>query len=151
MNSLEQYARANGEGEPVKAPSTPVSYRERKETLEAVAKMKTAILQQLEQGKDLESILFDAVTALGMATNDDDFAERAALFIDYDGPEMSFFVDLDDMEARRLERRKKYYAKRGRDINRQLKQLEEDKKVLWQELEQVQRAIPFSERVEDIL
>ena len=139
MTSLEQYAKIHGEGEPMPAPPPVVSYADRKDTKDTIDRLKADILLELERGEEPESILFDALTALGLATNDRDYVEKASSFLNGDKVDLSFFLDLEEMQAKRDERRAKYYDKRRKDINRQLKQLETDRGQLEKELEQIQK------------
>jgi hypothetical protein len=141
----------NGEGVPADNLPPSVTYQDRKDNWEAVTQLKESILQQLERGECPESVLYDALQALGMATNDPEYAEKGASFLSGDKVELSFFADLEEMQAKREARREAYYSKRRKDIDRQLKQLEADQKTLMQELQQVQQALPFADRVKKIL
>jgi hypothetical protein len=145
MTCLEQYAKMHGEGLPMQAPPPTASYEDRRATKETVDRLKADILLELERGEEPESILFDCLNALGLATNDRDYAEKACSFLNGDKAELSFFLDLEEMQQKRDERRAKYYDKRRKEVTRQLKQLESDRGQLEKELEQI-RQDTFADR-----
>ena len=149
MTCLAQYAKMHGEGEPMQAPPPAVSYEDRKATKETIDRLKADILLELERGEDPESILFDCLQALSLATNDPDYAEKSCSFLNGDKAELSFFLDLEEMQRKRDERRAKYYDKRRKDIARQLRQLETDRGQLEKELEQI-RQDTFADRCKAI-
>ena len=135
--SLAEYAARNGIGEPPAQTAPMLTYVDRRDRFENVERQKADILQQLDQGADNESVLFLALRALAEATGDDEFLERARPFLNGDTEVTSLFIDLDEMQAKRQERRKKYFDKRRKEIQRQVKQLESDRQELMRELEKV--------------
>lgn len=139
MSSLEEYAAQNGlKTPPVKAEYQP-TYHDRLEQYENVERLKAGILQQLEEGQDPESILYLAVTALSEATNDTGYLEKAKPFLNGNKEEQSLFLDLEAMQAKRQERRKAYFDKRRKEVQRQVNQLEADKAALMRELDSIPR------------
>ena len=137
MNSLEEYALFNGEGRPAEAAPPPASYEDMKEHQEHLGQLKENIIYQLKQGNEPESILFTALQALSLATNDRDFFEQGASFLNGDKEEQSFFPDLEQMEADRDARRLKYWQRQEGAIRRQLREIERDREALAKALEQI--------------
>ena len=135
--NLAEYAARNSLGEPPEQAAPLPTYDDRRDRFESVEKQKADILAELDAGSDNESILFLALRALADATGDPAFLEKARPFLNGDTETMSLFLDLDEMQARRQERRKKYFDKRRKDIQKQIKQLETDRQELMRELEKV--------------
>ena len=137
MPSLAEYARQNGMGEPpAQSPAMP-TYEEQHENWKRVELLKQSIMEQLEEGKEPESILYTALQALSLATNDPVFFDRGCPFLNGDKVEQSLFLDLDEMQQKRDNRRRAYFEKRRKEIVRQMKQLENDRTLLARELEQI--------------
>jgi hypothetical protein len=137
MSSLAEYAAQNGiDRPPVKMEYQP-TYQDKLEQYEEVERIKAGIVQQLEEGQEPESILYLAIFALSRATCDDGFLEKASPFLSGNKDEQSLFLDLDAMQAKRLERRKAYFDKRRREVQRQIKQLEADQAELLKELDSI--------------
>ena len=135
MNSLGEYARMNGVGEPPAPPPALPTYEDRQETFERVGLLKQSIIEQLRGGNEPESILYAALQALSLATSDPEFMEQGASFLNGDKEELSFFPDIEEMQEKRNERRRKYYEKHMRDAERQIKLLDADREALSKELE----------------
>lgn len=153
MNSLQKYALTNTiDADPARDNlPPPATYEELKDRHDQVKQLKKDILSQLEQGKDPESVLYIALEALSFATNDPEFFEEGASFLNGDDVEQSFFLDLEELEAKRNERRRAYYAKRCREIDRHLKQIEKDKEALTKEREAAQRGYSGARMLEGVL
>lgn len=136
MTSLQEYAFRNGlSNDPPGAVPEIVTYQQMQDRHELACHLKQSIIQQLEQGNNPESILHTAIRALSLATNDPDFFEVGNSFLNGDKEEQSLFLDLEEMQAKRNERRKAYFDKRRREINRQVSQLDADRRELLKELE----------------
>ena len=135
--SLEEYAARNGISEPPAQTAPMLSYDDRRERHKSVERQKADILQQLDQGADNESVLFLALRALAEATGDAEFLERARPFLNGDTETTSLFIDLDEMQEKRQERRRAYFHKRRQEIQRQVKQLESDRQELMKELDKI--------------
>ena len=65
------------------------------------------------------------------------FFDRGCPFLNGDKVEQSLFLDLDEMQQKRDNRRRAYFEKRRKEIVRQMKQLENDRTLLARELEQI--------------
>jgi hypothetical protein len=135
--SLAEYAARYGITEPPAQAAPMPSYEDRRGKYTSVEKQKADILQELDQGTDNESILFLALRALADATGDPAFLEKARPFLNGDTEVKSLFIDLDEMQAKRQERRRKYFDKRRKDIQKQVKQLEADRQELMREMEKI--------------
>ena len=135
--SLAEYAARNSLGEPPEQGAPTPTYDDRRDRFESVEKQKADILAELDAGADNESVLFLALRALADATGDPAFLEKTRPFLNGDTEITSLFIDLDEMQAKRQERRKKYFDKRRKEIQRQVKQLETDRQELMRELEKV--------------
>ena len=137
MSGLTEYAARYGVDSPPVISEYQPTYQDKQEQYEEVERIKAGIVQQLEEGQDPESILYLAVFALSKATSDEGFLEKASPFLNGNKDEQSLFLDLDEMRAKRLERRQKYFEKRRRAVVSQVKQLEADKAELMRELESI--------------
>ena len=137
MTGLKDFAARYGVDSPPVTSEYQPTYQDKQEQYEEVERIKTGIVQQLEEGQDLESILYLAVFALSKATCDDGFLEKASPFLSGNKDEQSLFLDLEEMRAKRLERRQKYFEKRRKEVQSQVKQLEADKEALMRELESI--------------
>lgn len=141
MNSLHEFARLNGPGEPPAPPPALPTYEERQEERQKIALLKKSIQEQLWSGNEPESILYSALYALGLATNDPDFLEQVSPFLNGDKEELNFFPDIEEMQAQREERRRKYYEKHMRDAEKQIKLLDADREALEKELEVIRKQL----------
>jgi hypothetical protein len=135
--SLAEYAARNSLREPPAMAAPTPTYEDKRDRFESVKKHKADILAELEAGADNESILFLALRALADATGDPAFLEKARPFLNGDTEVKSLFIDLDEMQTKRQERRRKYFDKRRKDIQKQVKQLEADRQELMREMEKI--------------
>ena len=136
MSLAEYAARCGLEEPPAMAAPTP-TYEDKRDRFERVEKHKADILAELEAGADNESVLFLALRALADATGDPAFLEKTRPFLNGETEVKSLFIDLDEMQAKRQERRKKYFDKRRKEIQKQVKQLETDRQELMREMERI--------------
>lgn len=127
---LFEYAQQNpGTQEPPQEAAaireTAQTYRDRQERQQDVDRLKTSIMQQLEQGNAPQLILYTAVKAIGTATSDPEFTETATGYLDRvygDLMQESFLTDNAAVAAQRLEdQRAEYMAKLRRQLDRNLK------------------------------
>ena len=104
---------------------TAQTVRAAQEMQQDIDRLKTSILQQLEQGNAPQLILYTALTAIGAATGDDEFTETATGYLDRvygDLMQESFLTDNAAIAAQRLEdQRADYMAKLRRQLDRNLK------------------------------
>ena len=135
MSGLKEYAAKHGSIEPPVISGPAVDFEQMQEDHDRLATMKRDILLQLEQGEDPESILYTAIHAIGLATHDKAYTEQATSYLNGNKAEASLFLDLDEMEAKRAERRRAYLDKRRKDVLRQVKLLDADRQALRQELD----------------
>lgn len=118
--SLAEYAAQHPQHEPEATPEPARSYREQMQEREKVDGLKESILQQLEQGNAPETILYAAIRAIGILTNDTEWTEagRAALNSVYAGQE-SLLAD-NSAAHRREQMQADYNSKLRRQLTRQL-------------------------------
>lgn len=143
MNSLEQYAKANGEGVPVPAsiPCPELTYQQRQERRKRVDELKGHILYSLEKGDEPDSVLFLALKALALATGDDEFLDRGRQHIgEGSREEQELFPDLEQMESDRDRKTLSYWQRQERTIKRQMAELARCRESLGKMLEQIPAA-----------
>ena len=96
----------------------------REERQERIGQLKASILAQLEQGKDPRFIIYSAVEAIGLLTNDAQWAEAVQQCLNslYAGLEQqSLLIDTAAIEAQRMEQMQSAYNERlRRQLQRQL-------------------------------
>ena len=117
--SLDEYATLYGKAEPENAPQSMIdaaeSYNRQQEAQKTVEQLKTSIAQQLESGSAPEFILSTAIRAIGILTNDAEWADRQQGALDAvygDLSQLSLVVDNAATAMQRLdEKRRKYCEK----------------------------------------
>ena len=144
--SLDEYVKQNPVKEPDRerraAKQAAHSYREQLEEQQAVEDLKAGILQQLEAGNTPELILYSAIKAIGILTNDEAWAKQGQQALDYvyaDLQQQSFYTDNAAAAAKRLETmQEEYNAKLRRQLSRSLsgyRRIERDLKDALQALD----------------
>lgn len=91
------------------------SYRERKQERFEIDELKTGIISQLEQGNAPQFILYTAIHAIGLLTNDPEWEEAAAGHLDHvygDLAQESLFNDRAAIAAKRLDDLSTQYRER---------------------------------------
>ena len=113
---LFEYAEQNPAQEPPQERqairNTARTYREAQEQRETAEGLKESIAQQLEQGNAPQYILYTAIKAIGLLTNDADWTERQRETLDgiySDLAQQSFITDNEAIAAHRLDRMQKEY------------------------------------------
>lgn len=126
--SLEQYAAEHPqemtEQEREQQQEAAAELLSREQKRERVRLLKQSITAQLEQGKDPRFIVYSAVEAIGLLTNDPEWAEAGKQCLDslYAGLEQqSLLIDTEAIEAQRMEQMQAEYNERlRRQLQRQL-------------------------------
>lgn len=135
--SLEEYAAAHQheltEPERKAQAAAARSYTEKQEQAAQLADMKAHIIRQLESGAEPQTILYSAISALGLATDDPAWTGAAhekleSLYSDL--AQRSFLTDEAAIAAERMNaRHEEYCGKLQRQLLRQVnacRQLEKD-------------------------
>jgi len=126
---LLDYAEQNPGQEPEKEQrairETARTYLERKEAQEEATDLKRRIAQQLEDGSEPQYILYTALRAIGILTNDKTWTDEQTARLDSiygDLAQGSFLVDNAMIaEERLLEKHKEYTEKAGKQLRQLLK------------------------------
>lgn len=148
--SLEEYAAAHPQQEPERERAAiqqaAMTYREREQGRETVAQQKASILQQLEQGNAPQYILYTAIKAIGLLTQDAAWTEAAQKTLDSvyaDLAQQSFLTDNAAIAAQRLETMQTdYNDKLRRQLTRQLNGYRRIEKALQEALQAVNAIEP---------
>lgn len=126
--SLAEYAAQHPQEQPAQdraaMAETAATMKDRQQERERAEQLKASMLTQLEQGNAPQSILYTAITAIGLLTHDEEWAAAAQSTLDKvyaDLAQQSFLVDNATIAAQRLEQMQTdYNAKLRRQLNRQL-------------------------------
>lgn len=126
--SLAEYAAQHPQTQPAQEraamAATADTIKERQQEQERAEQLKASVLAQLEQGNAPHSILYTAITAIGLLTHDEEWAAAAQSTLDNvysDLAQQSLLTDNATIAAQRLEAmRADYNAKLRRQIKRQL-------------------------------
>ena len=126
--SLEEYAarfpQEAPEGERKAMAAQAATIRDRREERERAAQLKESILQQLESGQAPHCILYTAVSAIGLLSQDDEFTSRAQEILNSvyeDLEQQSMINDNAAIAAARLDTMThEYNGKLRRQLERQL-------------------------------
>lgn len=98
--------------EPQKAKRVTRTYKEAQEQKEAAEGLKESIAQQLQQGNAPQFILYTAIKAIGLLTNDPEWQEAQAAILDgiySDLMQQSFAVDNEAIAKQRLDQMQEAY------------------------------------------
>jgi chaperonin cofactor prefoldin len=152
--SLEEYAALHPTEKPEIMPEieeAAKTYRERQQEREEVEILKQSISRQLEQGNAPQYILYTAIKAIGILTNDARWTERGhnALNDVYeDLAQESFIVDNAAIAAQRLDdMEKKYNAKLKKQLQTQLNGYRKIEKAITEALKAVNELSPEEEYI----
>ncbi len=142
--SLSEYAAQHPQQEP-EPEFTQIgavgAFKERQQERDQAEQLKESILHQLQQGNTPETILYTAIRAIGLLSQDREFAETGQRYLDSlyaDLEQQSLLTDNAAVAARRLEQKQRDYNKRLRNsLNRHLKGYQRIAEALEQALEAV--------------
>ncbi len=151
--SLDEYAVQNPMQEPQQEAQsiqdTAQIYRDRQERQQDISRLKDSITNQLEQGNAPQYILYTAIQAIGILTQDEQWAEAGKQFLDNvyaDLAQGSFLVDNAAVAAYRLEDMKAAYnEKLRRQLTRDLNSYRRIEKALQEALQAVNDIEPREE------
>lgn len=151
--SLDEYAVQNPMQEPQQEAQsiqdTAQIYRDRQERQQDISRLKDSITNQLEQGNAPQYILYTAIRAIGILTQDEQWAEAGKQFLDNvyaDLAQGSFLVDNAAVAAYRLEDMKAAYnEKLRRQLTRDLNSYRRIEKALQEALQAVNDIEPREE------
>ena len=148
--TLAEYAAQNPMPEPGRMEAAPAqTYHERQQAAEQIARYKALILKQLESGTGPETTLYTALTAIGLATGDEEWTEAAhgALNSVYaDLAQQSLLEDNAAEAAHRLEAMQAdYNDKLRRQLTRQLNGYKRIERALQEALQAVDAIDPEEE------
>ena len=108
--NLKEYAEQHPQQEPERErqaiEQTAKTYRERQQERETVEQLKASIMQQLEEGNEPQFILYTAIKAIGIATQDPAWTAAGQKILDKvyeDLAQQSFITDNAAIAAARLE------------------------------------------------
>lgn len=125
-NSIAEYVKTHPMPE---APADPKpikdkSYSDRQEERQQAIDLKESITRQIQEGRNPENILYTAIRAIGLLTNDSEWTEQNTAALDKvyeDLGQQSFIVDNAEITARRLDKMQKdYQTKLRRQVMTQL-------------------------------
>lgn len=116
--SLEEYAAQNPQTEPAQGPAgTARTYKDRLEDLAQIDRLKASITRQLEEGNEPQFILYTAIKAIGILTQDPEWAEAGEATLDSvyaDIAQESLLTDRATIAAQRLETMQGEYTRKLR-------------------------------------
>ena len=116
--SLEEYAAQNPRQEPAEGPAgTARTYRDRLEEHAQIERLKASITRQLEDGSEPQYILYTAIRAIGLLTQDQAWAEAREADLDAvysDIAQESLLTDRTTLAAQRLEDMQGEYTRKLR-------------------------------------
>ena len=140
--TLAEYAAQNPMPEPQRTEVAPAqTYHDRQQQAEQIARYKELILKQAQAGAEPESTLYTAITAIGLLTDDAEWAEAAhgALNSVYaDLAQQSLLTDNAAEAAHRLEQMQAdYNDKMRRQLTRQLNGYKRLERALQEALQAV--------------
>lgn len=126
--SLDEYAALHPQTRPEREQAamldTANTIKDRRQERERAEQLKASMLKQLDQGNAPQSILYTAITAIGLLTHDEAWTEAAQGALDTvyaDLAQQSLLIDEATIAAERLEQMQiEYNAKLRRQLNRQL-------------------------------
>lgn len=126
--SLSEYAAQHPQEEPERErqqmQEIAATIKDRQQEREQAAQLKESILQQLEQGNAPEYILYTAIKAIGLLSNDPGFIEAGQRCLDSvysDLAQQSLITDNEAIAAHRLEQMQSEYIRKARaSLTRQL-------------------------------
>lgn len=129
--------------------------QEVQEALTEAEKLKGNILQELEAGKDPQIILYTALKAIGILTNDPEFTEKTQGKLDgiyKDLAQLSFIEDNDKKAQERLEKMQAdYNDKLRRSVRRQLNAYKKVQAALYEVLDAVDGTEPEDNDGKEVL
>ena len=148
--SLAEYAAQNPMPEPQRMEAAPAqTYHDRQQQAAKIAQYKEAILKQLSSGTEPETTLYTAITAIGLLTDDAEWAEAAhgklnSVYADL--AQQSLLTDAAAEAAQRLEQMQAdYNDKLRRQLNRQLTGYKRIERALQEALQAVDAMEPNPE------
>lgn len=142
--SLAEYAAQHPQEEPAQQAAPIRTYREAAQDRETVEQIKAGISQQLAQGNAPQYILYSALRAIGILTQDQAWAEAGIAALDSvyaDLAQQSMLAEESSAAADRLAQMQADYCQKTR---RQIRQS-------LTKLEKLQRALSEAERVVNAL
>lgn len=125
-NSIAEYAKSHPMPEALAdpKPAEGKSYSDRQEERQQAIDLKESITRQIQEGRNPENILYTAIRAIGLLTNDNEWTEQNTAALDKvyeDLGQQSFIVDNAEIAARRLDKMQKdYQTKLRRQVMTQL-------------------------------
>lgn len=134
-NGLFDYAEAHPEQAQAaqEAPGV-LETRQHWQNVEKIREIKESISRQIEQGQAPQDILYNAIRAVGLLSNDPEWSERQREALGRVYPEIeqeSLFVDREAQAAQRRETKiQDFIDKTRRQLNRQLKSCQSLQKTL---------------------
>lgn len=145
---LLEYAAQNPQQEPEQErqaiETTARTYREQQEAQETAEALKESIAQQLKQGNAPQYILYAAIRAIGLLTNDPEWTEAQHKALDdvySDLAQQSFLVDNAAIAAERLDKMQRDYIDRmRRQLTKSLNGYRRIEKALTEALQAVNDA-----------
>ena len=148
--SLEEYAAQHPQQEPERERQSiqeaAKTYQDRQQERERIEQLKASIMRQLEQGNAPQYILYTAIKAIGLLTQDAAWTEAAQKTLDSvyaDLAQQSFLTDNAAMAAQRLETMQTdYNDKLRRQLTRQLNGYRRIEKALQEALQAVNAIEP---------
>ena len=153
--SLEEYAAQNPAQEPETerqaVNKTASSYEDRQQERAEAERLKESITNQLEQGNEPQYILYTAITAIGLLTHDEQWAEAGKSTLDKvyeDLAQRSFLVDNAAVAAQRLDGMQAAYNDK---LRRQLTRSINGYRRIERALQEALQAVNELEPQEDIL
>ena len=156
--SLEQYAAEHPTAEPEQErrqrEQTLKDYHERQQERQEVDRLKEGILSQLKQGTEPQYILYPALKAIGILTNDKAWTQQGQDILDSiyeDLGQQSLLVDNEAVAAERLkENRREFNEKLRKQTEAQLRKYKAVERALYDTLKAIQEA-EQGESTEDFL
>lgn len=148
--SLEEYAAQHPQQEPERERQSiqeaAKTYQDRRQERERIEQLKASIMRQLEQGNAPQYILYTAIKAIGLLTQDAAWTEAAQKTLDSvyaDLAQQSFLTDNAAIAAQRLETMQTdYNDKLRRQLTRQLNGYRRIEKALQEALQAVNAIEP---------
>lgn len=148
--SLEEYAAQHPQQEPERERQSiqeaAKTYQDRQQERERIEQLKASIMRQLEQGNAPQYILYTAIKAIGLLTQDAAWTEAAQKTLDSvyaDLAQQSFLTDNAAIAAQRLETMQTdYNDKLRRQLTRQLNGYRRIEKALQEALQAVNAIEP---------
>lgn len=124
--------------------TTARTYREQQEAQDTAAALKESIAQQIKQGNEPQYILYAALKAIGLLTNDPEWAEAQQRRLDTvyaDLAQQSLFMNNAAIAAERLEKMQGDYIDRmRRQLTKSLSGYRRIEKALTEALQAVNEA-----------